>query len=180
MDSTAGQVLAPLGQGELSALSQFGKSGGARRQPSETTHVIYDRPRNSHAGRRSPGLVARRSSGVLRRSVRREQKINRVLAKVSYYARRGDQHCWFATTSNRMLRPPPEPPQTPTRSLAHRDPAYRILGCRHLNCIIVRAGPYPQERRKLLCRCDERRRRAGKKAISSSWSDGLRREKRPR
>jgi hypothetical protein len=40
LGSTAGQVLARFGQGELSALSQFGRSGGARRQPSETTHAM--------------------------------------------------------------------------------------------------------------------------------------------
>jgi hypothetical protein len=40
MGSTAGQVLARFGQGELSPLSQFGRSGGARRQPSETTHAM--------------------------------------------------------------------------------------------------------------------------------------------
>jgi hypothetical protein len=40
MGSTAGQVLARFGQGELSALSQFRRSDGARRQPSETTHAM--------------------------------------------------------------------------------------------------------------------------------------------
>jgi hypothetical protein len=64
--STAGRVLARFGQGALSALSQLGRSGGARRQPSETTHAMV-RQKKPRAEGTDAGQQRARAGGEIKR-----------------------------------------------------------------------------------------------------------------